>query len=192
MSLHEQFDELGKLHTTPLISTAHTQSDAIIRECREILYNLPTGRPLINFLNLHRIPVAVHVGPVTGYSIPHDNMIVLTCPVLDKPPYYEISIYLAQALRHAEIHLPRFQSPEMKDSREWSNVLISETFDLMMTACKIIYDMKTVMQNDEIDHFIKANDYNDIYEAFEKKLPFSEIEDLMFKSISRRNSKTDS
>jgi len=175
-SLHEEFGENEQ-------STGG--SDDLVRRCKELLYTMPSGRPHVDFLNLHRVPIRVENGLQPGYRVENHALIVLTCPPPPDIPLYDMTFHLACAARVVELHTQTFLSPEMKDSRQWAHPQLAEPFEIMLVICKLAYDMNYFSKNPEVEKFLKKNDYHKIYEAYATQ--DSAMENLMLESFNSRN-----
>lgn len=175
-SLHDEFSQSDNL----------PPSD-IIRRCKLLLYTLPSGRHLVDLLNLHRIPVSLETGIPAGYKVLHHSSIALTCPPPPDIPLYEMAIHLGCGIRAVELHIPTYLSPETKDSRHWMHPHLQEPFEVMLTICKLAYDMNYFSKNPEVEKFLAENHYAEIYQAYEQKTPYSQIEELMLKNFNAKN-----
>ena len=164
----------------------HPPPSDLIRRIKLLLYNFPTGRHLVDVLNLHHIPVNLEDGDPAGYEVKDHARVTLTCPA-DHTPIYEMAIHLACGVRTVELHIPSYLSPEMKDSRQWMNPHLKEPFEVMLIICKLAYDMNYFSKNPEVEKFLSDHHYIDIYKAYEEKMPYSHIEELMLKSFNSRN-----
>lgn len=159
--------------------------DNLIGRCKKLLYAYPTGRHLVDVLNLHHIPVHLKNAERPGYELRNHREIVLI-NALDIS-LTEMSFHLACAIRSVELHIQPFLSPEMKDSRASSHANLSEPFEIMLTVCKLAYDMKFSGPNKEVDNFLEKNGSGKIYEAYAHQTPLVQLEKLMLDNFNSRN-----
>lgn len=176
-TLHEEFEHSE--HGSP-------HSDLISR-CKEVLYRYPSSQHLVNVLNLHHIPVKTEKADKAGYQVENNSLITLQYPESNSDNLYEMAIYLGCAIRLVELHLETYLSPEMKDSRAWLNPHMTESFEVILTICKLAYDMTYDAPNEQVDAFLDSHGYRKIYDAYLEKKSFSEIENLMLKSFNARH-----
>lgn len=180
-SLHEEFEQSE--HKTP----APTQTDDIVRRLKELLYTLPTGRHLVDFLNLHQIPVIIRISDTPGYEVQNHAAIILSCPPAPDIPLYEMAIHLGCGIRIIELHMQTYLSPEMKDSRVWQNPHLIEPFEVMLVICKLAYDMNYFSKNPEVEKFLSKNNFEKVYSAYTDKNSDGHIEGLMLQTFNERN-----
>jgi len=186
-SLHDSFTESEKKRDNPDIHSRHPASGDIIHQCKEILYNLPAGRHLIEFMNTRQIPASVEQGERISHRVINRASIILTCPNTEQKNYTALTLHLAAALREIEFHTPDYRPPEMKDSQNWLHAHLAEPFEIMLTLCRVAFDMQFNGPSDEVESFLKDNDLAHIYHAYENKHPQEKLEALMQRKFNERH-----
>ena len=176
-TLHEEFQH----------SEESLPASNLLAQCKELLYRYPAGQHLVNILNLHHIPVRTESADKAGYHVENHSLITLQYPESKTDNLYEMSIYLGCAIRIVELHLQTYLSPETKDSRAWLNPHMTESFEVILTICKLAYDMNYDAPNKDVNDFLDRHNYRKIYDAYLQKKSFSELENLMLKSFNTRH-----
>ena len=186
--LHDAFAALGqkKSNASPLPSH-HPDEATIISQLKDILYELPTGRILIDFLNSHNIPASVIPGRDADFSCPEGKSIVLICPVHKNDNIInELTLGLAAGIRTAynfsQGYVPTTASP---DTIEWKNEHAAKLLDIILLICHLAEELEAVKKDTKFVALLKRLGQADIYEAFLNKAPYEELEKIMLKSINK-------
>lgn len=187
-SLHDAFAALGQArpNATSLL-TKHPEEATIISKIKEILYELPTGRILIDFMNSHHIPVSVLLGRDADFSCPDGQSIILICPLHRIDNHIsELCLGLASGIRTV-FNFSQGYTPTKAphETIEWKNEHAAKLLDIVLLICKLAEELETVRKDTKFVDLLKRLGHSDIYEAFLNKAPYEELEKIMLKSINK-------
>ena len=183
-TLHEAFGQLGM--AKPSGGPSHPQEFEILRQAKEILFELPTGRQLVEFANSYNVPVKTMLGKEPDFSSLDGKSVLLVSPAKIENYIKELSLCLACGYKivqnHAQGFIPTDAAP---DTLEWKNEQAGKLLDIIILMCKLAEELVAVKKDTKFVDLIKRLGHSDIYEASLKRAPYEELEKIMLKSINK-------
>ena len=185
--IHDAFAPLGQAPINlPSSSAMHPEQGEIIRQSKEILVNLPTARPLLDFANLNQVSISVLNGKEPEFSSPDNKSVVLIAPRIYAKDIKELALCLACGLKIVQNYYLGFRpTTASHDTLEWKNEQAGKLLDIIILMCKIAEEYVVVSNDTKFVDLIKRLGHSDMYEAFLNKAPYEELEKIMLKSINK-------
>ncbi|MGE4314405.1 MAG: hypothetical protein AB7E85_09080 [Pseudobdellovibrionaceae bacterium] len=157
----------------------HPKSAEILREARDILSQIPTGRILLQVWDHYKIPVYVMSGREITFTNPDEySVYLMVTPSYAKTPDL-VALALACGIRDVEHAYVGFKRPDKDlDPIDYAAAIFSKELDITCKMCIIADELKENLGYTKALDLVFELGHDDVYKAQKANADFQTIANL--------------
>lgn len=158
----------------------HPNNDDILRDAMALLEQTEAGQYMLQVMSAYKIPVHVIKAKEVTYNCPDEFSVTLMAPAKYQDDISLIAMAMYCGIRDAEQALCGFRRPnaETMDSVEYSNLIFSKSFDIIMHMFKIADELNQKLGLKKVIDKIVDLGHSDLYEAYKAGSDFYSLQNL--------------